>query len=107
MSTFEDVRQQLRHQLDELMRRVEKIEGELRSLRAPDLVERATVPEVEKSLVGLAETSRADLQRTRDALGRLDTGRYGICTRCGGSIGEARLAALPTTDVCVGCVAKS
>ena len=40
-----------------------------------------------------------------DALGRLDEGSYGVCTRCGGPIGAERLAALPETVTCITCAA--
>lgn len=35
------------------------------------------------------------------ALGRLDEGTYGICTRCGKPIEKARLKALPYVDLCI------
>jgi RNA polymerase-binding protein DksA len=37
------------------------------------------------------------------ALDRIDHGRYGICGECGGPIAIARLGALPTADLCIGC----
>ena len=37
------------------------------------------------------------------ALGRIDDGSYTQCVRCAGSIGNARLDALPTTRHCVDC----
>ena len=35
------------------------------------------------------------------ALGRLESGRYGICVSCGRDIPEARLLATPTVQTCV------
>lgn len=37
------------------------------------------------------------------ALGRLDSGGYGICVSCGCQIPEARLLATPTVQTCVQC----
>src|ERR671922_1766879 len=35
------------------------------------------------------------------AIGRLDEGTYGICSRCGRPIEKARLKALPYADLCI------
>jgi DnaK suppressor protein len=35
------------------------------------------------------------------ALGRMDGGTYGICSRCGKPIEKARLKALPYADLCI------
>ena len=35
------------------------------------------------------------------ALGRMDDGTYGICSRCGKPIEKARLKALPYADLCI------
>jgi len=43
------------------------------------------------------------LREVRDALVRLDTGRYGQCDGCGQVIGAARLAALPMARRCLDC----
>ena len=37
------------------------------------------------------------------AAARVDGGTYDVCSSCGGSIGAARLEALPATTVCVRC----
>ncbi len=37
------------------------------------------------------------------ALGRIDAGTYGICVRCGKSIPDERLAAVPYAVLCVSC----
>lgn len=69
---------------------------------------------------GKGETASIDLQQARAehrmalarlqaidaALGRLDTGRYGICTDCGGPISRARLEAMPAAARCIRCEAS-
>jgi RNA polymerase-binding protein DksA len=43
------------------------------------------------------------LQQVDAAIGRLDSGAYGICARCGKSINARRLEALPYATLCVTC----
>lgn len=43
------------------------------------------------------------LRALDDAVARLDSGTYGVCESCGGSIGEARLEAMPDATLCVKC----
>ncbi len=43
--------------------------------------------------------------QVRAALGRLDSGGYGRCERCGEAIPEGRLEALPWAIRCVACAA--
>lgn len=37
------------------------------------------------------------------SLAKLDNGEYGYCDDCGGEIGEGRLHARPTADLCITC----
>ena len=37
------------------------------------------------------------------ALARIQDGNYGICLRCSGDIGRARLKSDPTAEVCIDC----
>lgn len=41
--------------------------------------------------------------QVNEALRRLDAGRYGKCAKCGKTIDEARLRAIPYTDLCIVC----
>ena len=56
---------------------------------------------------GEAERLAADLHDSLadvdDALGRLASGTYGRCERCGNPISEARLEAMPTAKRCLDC----
>lgn len=51
----------------------------------------------------LLEHARANLETARRAVERFDAGTYGTCVRCGGPIGDERLAALPEVETCVAC----
>ena len=55
--------------------------------------------------IGERETAR--LLELEAALKRLNQGRYGICTLCGGPIMEARLDAMPETAHCMACQLQS
>jgi RNA polymerase-binding transcription factor DksA len=54
-------------------------------------------------VVSLMEEVRDRLDALDDAASRLDAGTYGVCERCGGAIGDARLAARPDATRCVDC----
>lgn len=43
------------------------------------------------------------INRLTAALERIQQGRYGICSVCGGAIEPGRLAAIPDSDVCLQC----
>jgi DnaK suppressor protein len=43
------------------------------------------------------------LQEIDMAIGRLESGGYGICVSCGVGIPEDRLAATPTVQTCIAC----
>jgi RNA polymerase-binding protein DksA len=51
----------------------------------------------------LADHETALLHEIDAAIGRLESGGYGICMRCGGAIAEARLLATPTVQTCIDC----
>lgn len=101
----EAVRERLEMQVAALAQRAGRIEGDLRKALDRDWTERATQVENDQVLEGLDELTIAELRGLRDAIRRIDAGTYGICTVCGGAIGDARLAALPSSTTCVECAA--
>lgn len=103
MSKHDAVRTQLQERLTELLGRVGKIEGDLRSTHDRDSQERASEMENDEVLEGLDEMSLAEVQQIREALQRIENGNYGICSNCGQPISAARLAAVPSSDICVVC----
>lgn len=50
-----------------------------------------------------AEVLRAQLERVRAALARLDAGTYGRCVDCGRQLPDERLEARPEAERCVDC----
>jgi RNA polymerase-binding protein DksA len=56
--------------------------------------------------LGLIENEQATLEQIREALHRLDGGRFGQCDECGHAIARARLQALPYTKHCIECARR-
>jgi DnaK suppressor protein len=56
-----------------------------------------------QALLRQAQDDLADLDRAAE---RVRAGTYETCERCGGPIGEGRLAALPATRICITCANK-
>jgi RNA polymerase-binding protein DksA len=54
----------------------------------------------------LEENSTHVLTEIDSALGRIEAGGYGVCQRCGNTIGEERLEALPWATLCIDCKRK-
>ena len=58
----------------------------------------------ERSQIGALVTQvRRHVAEVDAALVRLDHGTYGVCEGCGGSVGAARLEALPAARTCIAC----
>ena len=49
------------------------------------------------------EVLRAQLERVRGALGRVDDGTYGRCVECGRELPDERLEVRPEAERCVDC----
>ena len=47
------------------------------------------------------------LNEVEHALGKFDTGTYGVCEACGTEIASARLEARPEARLCIDCAAKA
>lgn len=56
---------------------------------------------------GLLQAAQTRLGEADAALGRLHSGRYGLCLSCGEPIAAARLEVRPTAALCVSCAARS
>ena len=65
--------------------------------------EGATVAFERQHIAALADQAREHLSAIDAALSKIDSGRYEICDMCGGEIGAERLAARPSSLICVRC----
>jgi RNA polymerase-binding transcription factor DksA len=52
------------------------------------------------------ESEQQDLRELDAALGRIASGEFGRCERCGGAIGTQRLRALPEARYCIAGAGK-
>lgn len=101
------LRRTLTTRLAELDKQVARIEREQREPLDDDFAEQAAAREDDEALDAVEHAALGEIERTRQALQRLDEGLYGICTKCGEAIAPARLAALPAAALCINCAAKA
>jgi DnaK suppressor protein len=69
------------------------------AIDAEDRIQAGLLREIDVSLLEREAEARARIEEALRRVGRGDE----ACTRCGGSIGRARLRAVPFTDVCKAC----
>lgn len=103
MAKYDVLAAKLRARLDELNKRTDAIEAELRAPLDADLTEKATQLEDEDLLEGIDDVLLAETRQTEAALARIDGGTYGICVECGDEIAEKRLEVMPTAAKCISC----
>ena len=103
MSRHEAAQKQLETQLARLLERVQKIQGDLRRTPDRDWQEQAIELENDQVLEGLDEMTLREVRRIRAAFKRIADGMYGICSTCGQTISEERLAAIPSALTCLTC----
>lgn len=89
-----------------LRRRIDRLEAARCAPRDPDLGEQALAAEGDEVTEALEGSLRDKLREAEDALQRISSGTYGICSSCGAPISEARLRALPTALRCTACQAQ-
>jgi RNA polymerase-binding transcription factor DksA len=58
-------------------------------------------------MAALAVSLEDRVSEIDEALGKLDTDRYGRCEGCGQPIAEARMEAMPAARLCIACASKS
>ena len=56
--------------------------------------------------LGLQRNIKNLIKDTKEAIRRIESGKYGICTICKGSIEPGRLKVYPAASRCVSCVNK-
>jgi DnaK suppressor protein len=68
-----------------------------------DIVDRANNAYSRELLFSLSDGERHTLLRIEEALQRVESGSYGICTNCGNEIRPGRLKAMPWARYCIDC----
>ena len=92
-----------------LLRTVAVTDNELESLAAIEpgaFIEDSARRAVADLLGRLEGRERHELDEIQAALGRLETGGFGVCEACGTAIPLSRLRAMPWARHCVGCQTK-
>jgi len=69
--------------------------------------EGATIAFERQHIAALLSQARDQLSQVKQAIARLEAGRYGECHGCGQPIGADRLAARPTATTCIDCAGRS
>ena len=54
----------------------------------------------------LAKSLKESLDEVEHALGKFESGAYGVCESCGDPIAPARLEAKPEARLCINCASK-
>jgi len=93
-----------RDQIDLLSARLRREEDELQG-RRPDPLDRAKDLEAREVFQALQAAESGDLAEVDAALQRISLGTWGKCQRCGSTIGELRLRAIPQARCCMACAA--
>jgi DnaK suppressor protein len=97
------LRQRLEAKKDELSARLERITANLRRGYETDSKERAKQLEDNEVVDALGNEARLEVAKISNAMRRMDTGHYGICTECGLQIDVDRLSVYPYADECIDC----
>ena len=102
---FETLRQKLISRKNELSRRVDKIDHDIRNEgMTADWSEQATERENDEVLESLGISAEQEFDMIKLALTRIDIGEYFSCRSCGAPIPRARLELVTYSSLCVKCV---
>ena len=90
MLDIAQIKRQLDDRLEALSRRIEEVEGELRTTPSANFGDQATDTEADEVLEGLEESAWLEIAHIRAAQKRIDSGVYGECAQCGELISSPR-----------------
>ena len=110
MTNWESTKAKLNQMRELAMERKTKLARHVEYREEPlpaDFAEQAVELENQETMVRLSEFIDVELQAIDKALIRIKAGHNGWCARCGEDIDPARIQALPTTDLCIGCMRAS
>jgi DnaK suppressor protein len=110
MKEYEEIRNRLIAMLEELNLRLTRITNDVRHLEVPlekDFSEQATQNENDEVMDYLGNSARTEIEMIKQAIARIDNGRYGICQVCDEPISIERLKALPYSNMCIKCASKA
>jgi RNA polymerase-binding transcription factor DksA len=106
MKKLHDRKAQLDARLAVLETRLDGIESELESHQSKDWDDLATEREADEVLEGLGLSGQQEIRMIKAALDRIENGSFGTCAKCGETISQERLDAIPFTPFCRTCAAN-
>ncbi len=103
---FQNIKKKLVKQREGLLSEAEhtlstKISAEKESF--PDPTDQAVAELDSNFTLRLRGREQKLLKKIDEAIGRIETGTYGVCETCGNPIGIKRLEARPVTTLCIDC----
>lgn len=110
MQTLDKIKQELNSRLAELEDRVNAINADISHQNQPlssDWSEQAVERENDEVLEALGNASQKEMTQIKNALHRMETGRYQICASCEQPIPLKRLELIPYTSYCTSCAEKT
>ena len=106
MTQYSDFATKLKARMEDLLKRAEVIEDDLRHPLEADSSEQAIDLADDEMLIGVDDVLRAEITQIRQALGRIENGTYGTCSKCGSDIGRERLHVRPIATRCIKCASE-
>jgi len=95
-----NLEQRLRDKERELLGNMTRTEAEARESRVAEVNDMPVSSESKESWFRETSSEWSIFAQVRDALRRIETGKYGRCVDCGHPIEEERLESLPWTPYC-------
>jgi RNA polymerase-binding protein DksA len=68
--------------------------------------DRSHTTEERSRLLSVVRALRSNLRDVERAMTKMDRGTYGVCERCGSTISQDRLEAIPWAVLCIDCKRK-
>jgi RNA polymerase-binding transcription factor DksA len=100
---YDNLKAELEQRLSDLQARLSSIKADVTKSHSGDSAEQAQERENDEVVDAIGNETALSIKVVQAALGRIEAGTYGQCERCGESIGDARLRAIPEATQCVGC----
>ncbi|MCF8721855.1 TraR/DksA family transcriptional regulator [Nitrospina gracilis] len=92
--------------LGDLEKNIKSSQDEEFTQLVSDMSDDAARSSSRQMLLNLGEQERQKLKLVEEALSKIATGEYGVCSECESNIPEARLHVVPFTRYCVKCLEK-
>ena len=107
MDEYKQVRDTLIDMLQDLNDRLSKISHDVKEPLDHDFEEQATQSENNETLDALGNAARTEITLVKQAIARIDKGKYGLCQVCQKPIGMERLKAVPYSSLCIKCATET